>query len=377
MNRALIDWASYRRRFPALSNLTYLNTAGGSAMSEETAAAAKQYFDESVAGGDTHWPRWLERAETVRQSVADHLNASAREIAFMPTASLGMNLIAQMLAKPGDRLIAAEREFPSTTLPWLNRGAELSFLPLEQDGSVRLRECEWAVDARTNGFIASHVQYQTGYRYDLEALGDLCEANDLRLIVDATQSVGAYPVDVKRDRIAALVFSGYKWTAAGYGVAVLYMREDLLASSPLAVVGWRSARVPYDMLYDRLDVVHEGHALEAGHPPFAGIFALGASLSLIREIGVERIAERITELTGLLHQRLKAKGYRIASPERPEARSGITLVPVSDAKAIAKALKEQGVFVSTYGPNLRISLHFYNNEDDIQVLLDRLGALSD
>lgn len=372
-----MDWAFHRQRFPALSKLTYLNTAGGCAMSLDAAAAGKRYFDEMLEGGDTHWQSWIERTEAVRRSLAGLLNASLSEIAFMPTASLGMNLIAQMLADPDDRVIVAEKEFPSVTLPWLNQGAKLSFLPLERDGSVDLADAAKLVDTRTIAFVVSHVQYHTGYRYDLGALRTFCDRHSLRLIVDATQSVGAYPIDVERDRIDGLVFSGYKWMTAGYGVAGLYVRQSLLDIAPLPIVGWRSSPAPYEMVYDHLDIVRAGHALEAGHPPFPGIFALGASLSLVREIGVQRIFERVEGLTGALHERLKARGFSVASPERADARSGITLVPVTEPKHIAERLMVRNVFVSSIDENLRVSLHFYNDEDDIETFVDHLQDLAE
>jgi len=328
-----VDWAAWRREFPALDKLVYLNTAGGAAMSRAAAAAGKQYFDEILEGGDAHWPVWLERTEQVRQSLAALLHATPGEVAFMPTASLGMNLVAQMLARPGGRILVADREFPSATLPWLNLGAELTVLPLAEDGSVALDGIERQIDDRTTAIVASHVQYQTGFRYDLGALGKICERHGLRLIVDATQSVGAWPIDVTRDGIDALVFSGYKWTTAGYGVAGLYVSQALLDSVRLPVVGWRSARIPSAMAYDRLDLARSAHALEAGHPPFPGIFALGASLSLLAEIGVARIAGRIDALTATLHDGLAAQGYAVASPRDPAVRSGITLVPVGGGRA--------------------------------------------
>jgi len=369
-----VDWAAWRREFPALDKLVYLNTAGGAAMSRAAAAAGRQYFDEILEGGDTHWPAWLERTEQVRASLAALLHATPGEIAFMPTASLGMNLIAQMLARPGGRILVADREFPSVTLPWLNLGAELTVLPLAEDGSVDVQDVERHIDARTTAIVASHVQYQTGFRYDLGALRDICHRHGLRLVVDATQSVGAWPIDVARDGIDALVFSGYKWTTAGYGVAGLFVSQLLLDSIALPVVGWRSARTPSAMIYDHLDLARSAHALEAGHPPFPGIFALGASVSLLAEIGVARIAERVDALTAKLHDGLSAQGHDIASPRHREARTGITLVPVGDAAALKAQLMQAGVFVSSVDDRLRVSLHFYNDETDIAAFLAQLPA---
>ncbi|MDJ0945665.1 MAG: aminotransferase class V-fold PLP-dependent enzyme [Kiloniellales bacterium] len=366
------DWSAYRKRFPALERYTYLNTAGGCAMSVDAAEAGKRYFDEMVEGGDTHWDRWIERTEVSRQRLAALLNASPQEIAFVPTASLGMNLVALMLGNPGARIIAAKKEFPSATLPWLRQGAEIDFLPLSQNGVVDLSKAKRELNPQTIAFVASHVQYHTGYRYNLGKLQSMCDSNSFHLIVDATQSVGAYPIDVKRLGIDVLLFSGYKWTTAGYGIAALYVSEDLLASVDLPVVGWRSARVPYEMVYDRLDIVHEGRALEVGHPPFPGVFALDAGVRLVQEIGVDTIAARIDDLTQSLHQGLAAAGYAIASPTDPDERSGITLARVSNAEVVAAELMRRGVFVSHVDGCIRISLHFYNDESDIDTFLRHL-----
>lgn len=368
----MVDWNAYRELFPAVSKMTYLNTAGGCALSVAAAAAGKQYFDEMLDGGDTHWSAWNARTEEVRCTLASLLHADPHDVAFVPNASLGMNLIARMLAEPGRRILAADKEFPSATLPWLNCGAEVAFVPLAQDGSVDLSHAEALLTPDATAFVASHVQYHTGYRYDLAVLRRFCDRHGLRLIVDATQSVGAYPVDVTSSRLDALVFSGYKWTTAGYGVGGLYVNRDLLETRPLPVVGWRSSRTPSDMVYDRLDLAPEGRALEAGHPPFPGIFALGAGLSLIQEIGVQRIAERVDGLTGLLHDGLRSRGYAIASPQTPAARSSITLVSMEHAGAIAERLYRHNVFVSSFEGKLRVSLHFYNDETDIAHFLNVL-----
>lgn len=367
-----MNWASYRARFPAVSKLTYLNTAGGCPISLEAAAAGKQYFDEILEGGDTHWSAWMERVEKVRQQVADFLNAEASEIAFVPTASHGMNLIAQMLGQAGQSVLSADREFPSTTLPWLNQGVEVLIGGLKDDLSVDLVAAERLIDSETSAVVASHVQYHTGYRYELSTLRQLCDMGGLRLVLDATQSVGAYSIDVRRDQIDALVFSGYKFTTAGYGIACLYIKKELLASISSAIVGWRTAREPYDMIFDRLDLTNEACGLEAGHPLFPGIFTLGAALSLISKIGMDSITERITQLSTMLQDRLRASGYSISSPLEEKHKSSITLVSVNAAKQVAQKLLERGVFVSYAGENLRISVHFYNNEEDIDVLLHHL-----
>ena len=367
-----IDWNAYRDRFPAVRRWTYLNTAGGGAVSDAVAAAGRQYFDDFHQDGDTHWPDWRARTEAIRALTAATLNATPREIAFVPTASHGLNLLAQMLGGPGAGVLTVAREFPSVTLPWINQGSPVTFVEPADDGAIDLDGAARAVTPETRHLVISHVQYRTGYRHDLAALRALCDDNRLTLIVDATQSAGAYPLDVARPRVDALVTSAYKWLGAGYGVAVLYLRDGLRATLAPPAVGWRSARVPYDMLYDRLDLTDDAEVHELGHPPIPGILALGASLGLLREIGIERIAARIGALTATLHERAGAAGLKIVSTADPAARSGITMIALDDAETVHAELLRRRVFVSRYGDRLRVSLHFYNDESDIDRLVDAL-----
>ena len=367
-----IDWNAYRDRFPAVRRWTYLNTAGGGTVSDAVAEAGKQYFDDFHQDGDTHWPDWRARAEAIRALAAATLNATPREIAFVPTASHGLNLLAQMLGGPGVGVLTVAREFPSVTLPWINQGSPVTFLEPADDGAIDLDGAARAVTPETRHLVISHVQYRTGYRHDLGALRAFCDDNGLTMIVDATQSAGAYPLDVARHRVNALVTSAYKWLGAGYGVAVLYLRDGLRTTLAPPAVGWRSARVPYAMLYDRLDLTDEAEGYELGHPPIPGILALGASLGLLREIGIERIAARTDALTSALHDRAAAKGMRVTSTTVPAARSGITIIALDAAEAAHAELLRRRDFVSRYGDSLRVSLHFYNDESDVERLIDEL-----
>ena len=367
-----IDWNAYRDRFPAVRRWTYLNTAGGGTVSDAVAEAGKQYFDDFHQDGDTHWPDWRARAEAIRALAAATLNATPREIAFVPTASHGLNLLAQMLGGPGVGVLTVAREFPSVTLPWINQGSPVTFLEPADDGAIDLDGAARAVTPETRHLVISHVQYRTGYRHDLGALRAFCDDNGLTMIVDATQSAGAYPLDVARHRVDALVTSAYKWLGAGYGVAVLYLRDGLRTTLAPPAVGWRSARVPYAMLYDRLDLTDEAEGYELGHPPIPGILALGASLGLLREIGIERIAARTDALTSALHDRAAAKGMRVTSTTVPAARSGITIIALDAAEAAHAELLRRRDFVSRYGDSLRVSLHFYNDESDVERLIDEL-----
>jgi selenocysteine lyase/cysteine desulfurase len=368
------NWNAIRAQFPALSNLTYLNTAGGCALPTQAANAGRQYFDEMEINGDVCWPQWLERTESVRQQFADYISATPEEIAFVSNASLAMNF-AQKYAPPGDVLLIDE-DFPTVTLPWLAAERKTQFTKPESDGRVDLLQMEKSIKSSTSCIAVGHVNYSTGFCLDLGELSELCTRRGLFLVVDATQSLGAIPIDVSATSIDCLLMSGYKWSTAGYGIGVMYLKREHLQSNKLPAAGWRSAKIPYEMKYDSIDASDCAAALELGHPPFPGILALGGSLKLLSDVGQGEIFERIIFLSDYLHRKLEPiVGVSIISTAERKHRSGITMLEVSDPDAICSALKEKDVFISVRNGLLRVSTHFYNLESDIDKFVSELRTL--
>jgi selenocysteine lyase/cysteine desulfurase len=286
-----------------------------------------------------------------------------------------MNLIAGMLGHCGDVLSPAD-EFPSCTLPWLQHRYRVDFVGSRDCGVINLNDIEKSIAANTRILVTSFVQFATGFRQDLDALGRLCRGRNMVLVVDATQGMGVFPIDVTNSGIDFLVFSGYKWAQAGYGIGGLYVAPRFLKPTSFPVAGWWSVRDPEAVVNDRLDLKQSAAALEVGCPQFAGIFALGAALTLFEEIGKSRIEQRIHELTDYLHQQLKAKRFSIASPFKREQRSGITIVEMRDAPDVVRQLAERKIIVSARGKGLRISVHIFNNFDDIDRLIAALGEVA-
>jgi cysteine desulfurase / selenocysteine lyase len=364
-----MNWDEIRALFPAAEHYTYLNTAAAPPLSLLAAREGKRYYDEMAEHGDVAWDRWLCQAEQVREKLADFIHADARSIAFTYSTSHGMNLIAGILDHCGGVLCPAD-EFPSCTLPWLQQRYHVHFVRSRDYGVIDLEDVRRSITAETRVLVASYVQFATGFRQDLVSLGCLCRERNLVFVVDATQGMGVFPINVVASGIDFLVFSGYKWAQAGYGVGGLYVAPRFLGSNSFPVAGWWSARDPEAVINDRLDLKETAAALETGSPNFAGIFALGAALALFEKIGPVHIEERIHELTDYLHQRLHQQGLDVASPRHRKQRSGITIVELSNAPDVVKYLAEKNIIVSARGRGVRVSVHIFNNFDDI----DRLVA---
>ena len=369
-----MDWSQARKLFPAVEQCVYLNTAGGGPLSEPSAAAGRAYYEQSLRDGDVHWDDWLEQVERGRQKLGRLINAQPNNVAFMANASVGLGIAAHMLRGRG-RVLAVADEFPSCTLPFLQLGYDVDFVTPAADGTVGVGDLAAACSAETAVLALSFVQYKSGFRNDLAHLGELCRERDIAFVVDATQGLGAFPLDVHIDNIDFLSFSGYKWANAGYSIAGLCLSDRFVEPKRFPLVGWRSPREPYALLHDRLDLAETAAALELGHPPFAGVFALSASLDLIEQLGIRRISGRIVELTGYLHGRLDAAGIGVRSTRDEAHLSGITIAAADDPAGAVGRMSEQGILVSARGEGIRVSVHYYNNREDIDRFVEALATL--
>jgi len=371
----MTDWPRIRALFPAVEKQVYLNTAGGAPIPRPAADAGKRYYDQSLMDGDVHWDDWLQQVEEARRKVASMIKAAPERVAFLSNASTGLNFAAHMLRGRGSVLTVTD-EFPSCTLPWLQLGYDVTFVQAGENGRVTTDDFEAAITDETAVLCVSHVQYKSGFRNNLSDLGRFCRDHDLAFVVDATQSFGAFPVDVGDASIDFFISSGYKWLTSGYSVGILCLGEAYLHSDDFPAVGWRSANEPYRLLCDRLDLSGAAAALEQGHPPFAGVFSLSAALDLVDLIGIEAIKDRILELTRYLHKRLAEHGIGVLSTAEEAHLSGISIVAANDPHAAVAYLKRRGIVTSTRGEGIRLSLHYFNNIEDIDCFVEEMTSIA-
>jgi len=364
-----IDWKALRQEIPACKQFVFLNTAGQAPVSRRASHEGKSYYEESLKYGNTLWGKWSEKVDKVREDLARFIGGSTNEIAFLPNSSLGMNYIAKILGNVGDVLMCSD-EFPTCSLPWLHHGYNVKFVASQDNGEISVDTMASAVTPLTKIIVISHVQYATGYRQDLETLGALCQNLGLHLVVDASQSAGAFHIDVRAANIDFMVFSGYKWLNAGCGIAPFFIDEKFLDSSHFPAIGWQSARQPYKLINDRLDLANTAKALELGHPMFPSILALGGAIDSLCKIGVNNISDRIHDLTDYLHNQLNNHNIKIISTHVKNDRSGITSIASQNAGDIVARLGEKNVIVAKRGEGIRLSLHYYNNRNDIDRFIE-------
>ena len=365
----------YRSTFPACEGRTYLNCAAVAPGSTRVRAAIDAWLDDHVAQGSMGSSRWWERAAEARARTADLVGASPDEIAFVKSTSHGLAMVAEGLDwRTGDEVaVASALEYPSNVYAWkhlADRGVAVREMRVT-DGAVTPASVEEAIGPRTRLVALSSVQFASGYRTDLETIGRLCRDRDVLFVVDAIQQAGAFPIDVKSSGIHAMAACSHKWMLGLLGIGFLYVDRDLLTCLRPPLVGWHSVDDPFAFDGTRFELRTDASRLEEAAPPFPMVYGLGAAVEMLLEAGVANTAAHITALIDRAAGELEAIGCEV-SPA-PEHRAGILMVkPAADVEALAEACLERNIAVSVRRGRLRLSAHLYNNEDDIDALVDVL-----
>ena len=363
----MIDWSDIRKQFPVTQRVAYLNTAAAGPLARSVMEAGSEYYYQMMEDGDKRWDQWLEKREAVRSKVARFINAEPDEIGLTTNTSTGMNLIVDALEHKGE-VISCDLEFPVSTLPWMHRRIPVHLVKT-REGELDLNDVTSAMNDKTRIISLSHVQFSNGFRSDLQALGR--NKGRHAFVVNASQSAGVFSLDVKQMQIDALCSTGHKWMLAGYGSGFVYLSRELQAESKSRSMGWLSVQEPYAMKNDEIVMRYDASArAELGCPHFSGIFALGAAVDLLSEIGMGAIEERALKLNRYLTNRLAETGWRILSPLREERfRSAETLVASDQPARLTAQLAERGVVVTEKPQGIRIATDFFNDESDVEKLI--------
>jgi selenocysteine lyase/cysteine desulfurase len=240
-----------------------------------------------------------------------------------------------------------------------------------------LEQIEAAITPRTRVVAVSHVEFQNGFRHDMEALGRLCAERGVLLAVDVTQSLGVLPVDAPAWRADVVAVHGYKWLMAMHGIAGLYVSEAAMARIRPTVPGRSSVTGGFESLDFALDWHPDARRYQSGGPNWLGAAALAASTSLVEEIGVERAATQAATVTDLVLTGLRELPVAITTDLRAVHRSQIvsfTTGSVDADKALVAAAKDAGVFLGRRGMGVRVAAHYWNTVEDAERVLESVSA---
>jgi len=366
--------STLKERIALAPGYTYLNTAQCGLLMKPVAEEMAAVHQEQAQYGCAPWMQWLERREAVREHVAQLLSANASEISFVSSTSHGMSTLAFMLYQEGKRkVLSTDAEFVSTVLPWRHYGFEVELAPT-QEGVLDPETVKARLD-HADVFVTGHVHSYTGFRNDLRTLGELCQKSGTLFAVNATQSAGVFPIDVEKDAIDFLTFSGFKWLMAGYGTGALYIKTDKIRNRKGPLTGWMALENPYTHDLESYVAAQDGRALEHGAPDFARVFALDRALSEFESIDYDALRRRVLSLAEKVREESRSRSITMFGSDLEAHQSGIVSLRLPEAPRLAKELRERKIIASAREGILRVATHFFNTEEDIATFFHHLDEL--
>ncbi|HZT44964.1 MAG TPA: aminotransferase class V-fold PLP-dependent enzyme [Gaiellaceae bacterium] len=365
--------AAIRGEFPILAHTTYLNSCSQGALSHRVRAAYEEYLD----GWDAHgaeWAVWVERADAARAAFARLLKADPSELAVTTSVTQGVSGIVSALdlrARP--KIVISEYEFPTVgqiAHAQELRGAEVVHVRPEPDGSIAPERFAEAIDKRTALVCCTTVSYRTGHRHDVAGIARLAHEAGAYCLADSYQAIGAVDFDARALGVDFVTGGTVKYLLGSSGLGFLYVRRELHEHLLPSQTGWFADEDIFRMDISDYSPAGDARRFDAGTPPVPNIYAGLAGMAIVEEAGSAAIEEHVAALAQRLHDGAAELGAHVVTPRN--TRGPLVAIRSTDVTALVAALAAENIACSERDSNLRVSLHLYNVEEDVDRLLDAL-----
>ena len=370
----------WRDEFPIAADLVYLNNCSLTPLPRRGKTRIERFLGEwTELGGRAWYDHWIGEYEALREDLAGVLGADNDEVAIEPNVSAALVGIASTFdytKRP--KVIVSDLDFPTDGHAFLAvtpRGAQVQFVRSPDRVRMPLEVFERAVDEQTAAVCTGHVYFTTGWIQDVKTLAEICHRKGARLVVDAYQSIGAFPFDVHASGVDYLVGGTLKWLMGGPGIAFLYARRDVAEAARPSAVGWWGVADPFAFDVEHLDPGKGARRFEYGTPAVAAIYAARAGIELLREVGVETVRLRHMALSQRLVDGAVAQGWTVRCPTNARERTAIVTLEHPEPQRAVDTLRAAGVITDSRPGLIRLSPHYFNTEDEMDRALELLAPL--
>lgn len=374
------DWSAIREdEFPIAREWSYFDHAAVAPIPRSSADAVRRWAENQAANGAVNWGEWGDRIEGLRSELAAWIEADVDEIAFVANTTHGIGLVAEGFPwRPGDNVVLPAEEYPSNVYAWMNladRGVETRLVPSRGD-RILLDDLREAMDDRTRVLAISHVEFASGFRNDLDAIGELCRSRGVAFFVDAIQGIGPHELDVRRTPVDFAAADSHKWLLGPEGAGFLYIRREWIDRLRPLGVGWHSVTGSFSAPGLDFTLKPNAQRWEGGSCNMPGLQGFAASMRLLSKIGRSEVSTRILDRAEAVRRALAQAGWRVAGSTRPEERSAIVVAEADgvDPTAAVAVLKTRKVVASCRRDRLRLSPHIYTDDGDLERLREALIA---
>lgn len=369
---------SIRAEFPVTQRWIYLNHAAVSPLCRPAAQAMRRSLRDVEENGMAYSEHWSDLYKRARRLSAQLIGAHPSEIALLKNTSEGLITAAQGIRwHRGDQVLLAKGEFPSNVYPWLSlesQGVDVVWIE-EREGRLWPEDFIRATTSQTRVLSISSVEFFSGQRNDIEMLGAFCKERDILFVVDAIQSLGAFPMDVASSHIDLLCADAHKWLLGPEGSALFYCSRKAMRTIQPTGLGWASVESAFDFLNYDMSLQPDARRYENGTLNTAGIAGMTGAIDFLLSQNIHAISQRILCLTHKLREGLIERGYIVRNSPLSEDQSGIVTFrhPQISALQIVDKLRSRDIISSERGDHIRLSPHFYNTEEEIDLTLDALA----
>ena len=369
-----------KQEFPVTKELIFFDHARVAPLPERVRKVVTGFVNDATQYGTAHYETWIREIERARKNFSRLINAGTDEVAFVKNTSEGLAIVANGLDwKSGDNVIIPDIEFPANVYPWWNLkrlGVETRMVP-SIEGRVFFDDLVRQVDEKTRLISVSSVECNSGFRSDLNRIGAFCKDKGILFCVDAIQSLGVLPMDVKRDNIDFLSADGHKWMLSVEGLGGFYISKDVLDKVYPVTVGWGNMVNAEDFMNYEFDFKPNAQRFEEGSLNTMSIHAFRAALDLLLETGIENIENRVMSLGEIIIEQLNLRGLKVYSSTRQEDRSGnISFIMGQDVSQLYEWMLKNKVKLTVRDGLVRLSPHFYNSEDEISQFFSLLDTFA-
>lgn len=368
-------WQQHRDQFPVTDRLVYLNHAAVAPLCRRAADAMRHLAQDALCFGSEHYQEWMDTYQGLRVATARMINASPGEIAIVKNTSEGIATVATGLCwKAGDVVVAFEEEFPANFYPWKRleaRGVEVRWLSIFDDLNRIDEACKGA-----RMLAVSYVQYLSGYRVNLEVIGEICRRRGCLFLVDAIQGLGAFPIDVRAAHIDALSADGHKWLLGPEGCGVLYVRQEVQDQIEPVEFGWTNVAKYYDYASRDMALRSDAGRYECGTLNTIGCYGLRAAIEFLLDAAIENVSPAVQALGDRVHEGVTALGFETLGRRSRETGAGIVSFRKQgvDSRVIVSRLRDAGIITAPRQGWVRCAPHFYIAPGEIDRMLDELRA---
>ena len=374
-----------RDLFPILQNKHYLNTCSVGPLAMSVKEGLTRFISEWDTQGGLSWTMkdgWTEAVEKARKSFAELIHAKPEEIAYSFGNSVAISSVTSALnLQKGDEIVFNELDFPSTASHAMGKkamGLDYKVAKSENGITIQPEDYTEALNDNTKLVTACHVVSNTGFKLDIQELTKLAHGKGIDVFIDAYQSVGNTPIDVKKLDVDFLATGSLKWTLGGFGMSFLYIREDKVEELNPSSIGWMGVDNPFADLLDKLRLTlnrpKDAQKFQYGTAYPNGAITAYEGLKIIDSIGIDTIENQNQKLMDEILTRAKDLGFKILTPLVKNSRGSIANIQVPNAEQIVEDLKKKNFILDSRAHGIRISPHFFNNSDDIDVLFSEIAS---